>query len=108
VWQPAVADSLPRVADSLADTGPNGLEIWFTLSRPAQSPSGEWCVERGLEIRSQARRIQVPLLYTREAPTILNDSMMRAVLSTNCHTVASYRVDLRTGQPVRVPADSAR
>ena len=87
--------------DSLATSTRSGVEIWFTLSRPARSKQGESCVERGLEIRRQGRRLPVPLLYTGEAPTVINDSTMRAMLWTNCRPVTAYRVDLRTGRPVR-------
>jgi hypothetical protein len=106
--QPAIADARRTVADSLAGTGPNGLEIWFTLSRSAQSPAGDSCIERGLEIRRAGRRIHVPLLYTREPPIVLDDSTMRAVLSTNCRAVDRYRVDLRSGQPVRLQGAGTR
>jgi hypothetical protein len=89
--------------ESLATTGPAGVEIWFTLSRPARSSGGQSCLERGLEIRRDGRRLPVPLLYTGEAPTLLNDSTMRAILWTNCRPVTPYRVDLRTGRPIREP-----
>jgi hypothetical protein len=87
--------------ESLATTAPAGVEIWFTLSRPARSSRGRSCLERGLEIRREGRRLPVPLLYTGEAPTLLNDSTMRAILWTHCRPVTPYRVDLRTGRPVR-------
>ena len=87
--------------DSLATSTRSGVQIWFTLSRPARSEQGESCVERGLEIRRQGRRLPVPLLYTGEAPTVINDSTMRAMLWTNCRPVTAYRVDLRTGRPMR-------
>ena len=87
--------------ESLATSTRSGVEIWFTLSRPARSDEGKSCVERGLEIRRQGRRFPVPLLYTGEAPTVVNDSTMRAMLWTNCRPVTAYRVDLRTGRPVR-------
>jgi hypothetical protein len=89
--------------DSLALRRADGLEIWFTLSRPARSPRGQPCRERGLEIRHGGRRAPVPLLYTGETPTLLNDSTMRAVLWTDCQPTAVYRVNLRSGQPVREP-----
>src|SRR5919107_912743 len=89
-----------KPADSLALSGPAGLEIWFTLTRSARSGTGATCVERGLQIRQGERRIQVPLLYTGEPPALLNDSTMRAVLWTDCHPVTPYLVDLRTGRPV--------
>jgi len=91
-----------KPADSLAASAP-GLEIWFTLTRPARSAAGASCVERGLEIRRAERRIPVPLLYTGEPPSILNDSTMRAVLWTDCHRQKAYLVDLRTGRPVPEP-----
>jgi hypothetical protein len=87
--------------ESLAITTPSGVGIWFTLSRPARSSEGQSCVERGLEIRRDGRRLPVPLLYTGEAPTLVNDSTMRAMLWTHCRPVTPYRVDLRTGRPVR-------
>jgi hypothetical protein len=97
---PAATSVDERAGDSLALTGPNGLQVWFTLSRSARSADGAPCVERGLEIRGSGRRVQVPLLYTGETPTLLNDSTMRAMLWTDCRPVSPYRVDLRTGQPV--------
>jgi hypothetical protein len=89
-----------KPADSLALSGPAGLEIWFTLTRSARSGAGAPCVERGLQIRDRGRRIQVPLLYTGEPPALLNDSTMRAILWTDCHPMTPYLVDLRTGRPV--------
>jgi hypothetical protein len=100
-----MASALP-VADSLALNGPGGLDIFFSLARPARSLEGQSCIERGLEIRRDGQRIRVPLLYTREAPTLLNDSTARAILWTNCRAVAPYRINLRTGQPVREPGDN--
>jgi hypothetical protein len=79
----------------------DGQEVWFTLARTGRAPDGTTCVERGLEIRTGAKRLPVPLLYTREAPVLLNDSTMRAVLWTNCKPGEAYRVDLRNGRPVR-------
>ncbi len=102
--RPQAADRGGVVAEteeSLATTGPAGVEIWFTLSRPARSSGGRPCLERGLEIRREGRRLPVPLLYTGEAPTLLDDSTVRAILWTQCRPVAPYRVDLRTGRPVR-------
>lgn len=87
--------------DSLVITGATGLEIWFTLARTATAAGGGRCVERGLEIRREGRRIQVPLLYTGEVPVLLNDSTMRAMLWTNCRPTDVYLVNLRSGQPVR-------
>ena len=96
------ADSVANLSptDSLVLTTPAGVEIWFTLARSATGAAGR-CVERGLEIRQGGRRVQVPLLYTGTAPVLLNDSTMRATLWTHCAPGDAYRVDLRSGQPVR-------
>jgi hypothetical protein len=91
--------SLP--ADSLALTTAKGTSVWFTLARSATRPDGRKCVERGIEIRSPGRPIAVPLLYTGEPLELLNDSTLRARLWTNCTPGNLYRVDLRTGRPVR-------
>jgi hypothetical protein len=58
-------------------------------------------VERSLEIRGPAGRRIVPLLYTLDTPSVLDDSTIRARLFTNCRPGPTYRVDLRTGLPVR-------
>jgi hypothetical protein len=86
--------------ESLVLTTPIGMEVWFTLVRPATGPSGEQCVERGLEIRSQGKRTKVPLLYTGVPPELVNDTMMRAMLWKDCTPGVPYLVNLRTGQPV--------
>jgi hypothetical protein len=90
-------------SDSLVLATGAGVEVWYGLSRSARGPDGSPCVERGLEIRRGERRIQVPLLYTGETPTLLNDSTMRAVLWTNCRPGDVYVVDLTNGRPVRRP-----
>ncbi|HEX2451596.1 MAG TPA: hypothetical protein VHJ69_10655 [Gemmatimonadales bacterium] len=58
-------------------------------------------MERSLEIRGPAGRRIVPLLYTLDTPSVLDDSTIRARLFTNCRPGPTYRVDLRTGLPVR-------
>lgn len=58
-------------------------------------------MERGLEIRDGTRRTPVPLLYTRDVPRVVNDSTVSARLWTACMPGPEYRVNLRTGQPVR-------
>jgi hypothetical protein len=100
--KPARASSQPK--DSLATVSGSGSEVWFTLSRTGRALDSTTCVERGLEIRTREKRTPVPLLYTREAPVLLNDSTIRAVLWTNCKPGDAYLVDLRTGRPVREPA----
>lgn len=89
-------------ADSLLLTTRQGVEIWSSLSRSSRGATGE-CFERGLQIRRGGQRIQVPLLYTGETPTLLNDSTMRAVLWTNCRPGVTYRVDLASGRPTPEP-----
>ena len=98
---PRETAQLSRPADSLILTTTKGTSVWFTLARSATGPDGRKCVERGIEIRSPGRRSAVPLLYTAEPPELLNDSTLRARLWTNCTPGDLYRVDLRTGRPVR-------
>ena len=90
-----------KASDSLVLSGPDGVEVWYTLLRQGRRPDGSGCTERGLEIRHKDRRTPVPLLYTGERPTLLNDSTMRAVLWTNCRGGDVYLVNLKTGRPVR-------
>lgn len=88
-------------ADSLVLRTARGVEIWLTLARDGRDSSGAACVERGLEIRDGTRRTPVPLLYTRDRPRLVNDSTISARLWTHCTAGPEYRVNLRTGQPVR-------
>ena len=104
--KPVTISSEPQ--DSLAMVVANGQEVWFTLARTGRAPDGTTCVERGLEIRARAKRIAIPLLYTREAPVLLNDSTIRAVLWTNCRPGDVYRINLRNGRPVREPGRGSR
>jgi hypothetical protein len=103
--RPATADSIAavQVTDSLVLTSTTGVEIWFTLARAATGVDGKRCVERGLELRQGARRVQVPLLYTGSPPVLIDDTTMRAILWTHCRPGDPYRVNLRSGQPVREP-----
>jgi hypothetical protein len=94
------AGSSIQQTDSVVLSSPSGTEVGFSLTRSSRSADGTPCTERGLVIRREGSRIQVPLLYTGEAPTLLNDSTMRAVLWNNCRPSTAYRVDLRTGRPV--------
>jgi hypothetical protein len=100
--KPAGISSEPQ--DSLAMASPGGEQVWFTLARTGRAPDGKTCIERGLEIRGGEKPIPIPLLYTAEAPVLLNDSTIRAVLWTDCQPGDAYRVDLRNGRPVREPA----
>jgi hypothetical protein len=88
-------------SDSLVLATSRGVEVWYSFARASRAADGSPCLERGLEIRRDGRRMQVPLLYTGEAPTLLNDSTMRAILWTNCRPGSVYLVDLRNGRPVR-------
>lgn len=87
-------------ADSLVATAPGGAEIWFTLAR-TDSGDGGPCVDRGIEIRRGGTRLPVPLLYTGTVPELVDDTTIRARLSTHCRPGDAYLVDLRTGRPVR-------
>ncbi len=78
------------------------IEVWFTDAREERSATGESCLERALEIREGAERRQVPLLYSREAPTPIDDTTMRAVLYRRCEPAAAYRVDYATASPRRI------
>lgn len=89
-------------ADSLALSLPNGVEIWFTASRRATSATGEPCIERVMEIRDGATRRLIPLLYTGAPPRRIDDSTIEAEIWLDCRPGNVYRVDVRTGQPVRV------
>lgn len=101
--KPVARNSVPEVPanDSLVLTSTAGPEVWFTLARTGTAADGRQCVERGLEIRHDGRRVQVPLLYTGSPPVLLNDSTVRAMLWTHCAPGHSYLVNLRSGYPVR-------
>lgn len=107
---PVTADSAGRVPppDSRALAAAGGAEIWYTLARASTGADGKDCVERGLEIRHGGKRVPVPLLYTGSPPVLVNDSTMRATLWTHCAPGDTYRVDLRTGRPVRERSGTAR
>jgi hypothetical protein len=97
----AVSDA-PRPADSLLLTTPAGIQVWFAAARMAQDSGGTRCIERVMEIRSEGRVTPIPLLYTGTPPRLVNDSTIEATIWLNCRPGNVYRVDLRTGQPVRV------
>jgi hypothetical protein len=88
-------------ADSLVATAPGGAEVWFTLAREGRAADGTTCVDRALQIRRGDTLVKVPLLYTRTAPEIVDDTTMRARLSTDCTPGDAYLVDLRSGHPRR-------
>ncbi len=101
---PPLPDTPPASAAPAAElalTAPGGVEVWFGDARESRDSSGTPCVERTLEIRGPNGRRIVPLLYTLDTPKVLDDSTIRARLFTDCRPGPTYRVDLRTGRPVR-------
>ena len=88
-------------APELALTTPSGAEVWFGDARESRDSAGATCIERTLEIRVAGSRRIVPLLYTLDTPTVLDDSTIRARLFTDCRAGPAYRVNLRSGLPVR-------
>lgn len=97
------AETVARQADSLVLVAPRGITVWFTDVREAVGPDGVPCLERALEIRTDTSRLKVPLLYSREAPTALEDTTMRAVLSKSCESAGAYRVDYAFARPRPLP-----
>ena len=97
----AAANAPTAPADSLVLRLPSGTEVWYTLAREERDTAGATCLERILEIRTQSRKIPVPLLYTRDAPRVINDSTVSARIWNRCTPGDEYRINLRTGQPVR-------
>ena len=95
------ATSVPA-ADSLVLTAGPGVEVWFTDSREEKDTTGAPCVERVMEVRRAGRRIAVPLLYTGEAPRLVDDSTIEAAIWLHCRPGNVYRVNLATGYPTRV------
>lgn len=84
---------------ALASRPVPGVEIWFMEGRPAHDSTGFECVERTLEIRDSTGTRRVPLLYTLDAPTRLDDSSVRAQVFLHCQPGQAYRINLRTGLP---------
>jgi len=94
---PAAAAEGPAMA--LASRPLPGVEIWFMQGRPGRDSTGFECFERTLEIRDSAGRRPVPLLYTLDAPTRLDDSSVQAQVFLNCQPGQRYRINIRTGLP---------
>jgi hypothetical protein len=99
----AYAGAAPLV-DSLVLRVPGGATVWLTEGRPAVSSTGENCIERSLEIRRDAVRLKVPLLYTVSVPVLIDDTTMRAELAEHCRPARSYRVNLKTARPFPMEA----
>ncbi len=83
-----------RVSDSVS--------VWFASARADTAPDGTTCLERVMEIRTNDRTVPIPLLYTGEIPTITSDSTIDVHIWRHCIPADRYRVNLRSGQPVRV------
>lgn len=103
----AAADStgsaaFPTVPDSLVLTAPGGVEVWFSGARVGTDSTGATCVERGLVLVRNGARTLVPLLMTGAAPTLVNDSTLRARIWLHCRPGNTYDVNLRTGHPTRI------
>jgi len=93
----------PAAADSLVLTAPGGVTVWLTEGRRGNDSTGTSCFERTIEVRRDSVRLKVPLLYTLSAPTLLDDSTIRAELSLDCRPGAGYRVGFRDGMPHKIP-----
>lgn len=113
VWLPSIAcqeekappPSVPAAtapADELALQVSDSVAIWFTSARTDSAADGTVCQERVMEIRRPGRSIPIPLLYTSEAPTVTSDSTIEVHVWLHCAPADLYRVNLRTGQPIRV------
>ena len=100
--QPSQPSQPSPPSDSLVLEAPGGITVWFTQSRVAKDSTGAECHERALEVRQDTTRRGVGLLYTREAPTVLDKDAMRAVLYNNCVAGPAYRVDFATLSPRRI------
>jgi len=98
----AASVAFPVLPDSLVLTTPGGDSVWYTGARAATDSLGAACVERGLVIVRGGARTLVPLLMTGGAPTLLNDTTIRARLWRDCRPGDSYDVNVRTGTPSRV------
>jgi hypothetical protein len=100
---PPPATTVPGApaADSLILTLGGGAEVWFTGSRTGRDRFAVACVERVLEIRDGSGRRTVPLLYVRQAPVAIDDTLFRATLSRDCSPAGDYRVNANDGQPNR-------
>ena len=100
------AAQLPRsleLPDSLLFRLASGDEVWWTLARESADSAGATCVERGLEVRRDATRVGVPLLYSADVPEVVDDTTLQVRLWTDCMPGRMYRVNVRTGQPTAVP-----
>jgi hypothetical protein len=96
----STSTSVVALQDSKVLRMNDGAEIWLAAGRTDTSATGEICTERLFELRREGKSIPVPLLYSMGAPTIVNDTTVRAALYRHCVPSAWYLVSTRTGQPV--------
>lgn len=87
--------------DSMVLSVDDSTSVWLAEAREATDSTGATCLERVIEIRRDTVNRRVPLLYTAEAPVLLDDTTLSAVLYRDCRPTLTYRVDLRTGYPTR-------
>lgn len=102
-----VARPGPASSDSLVLRARDGSEVWLVAGRAGTATGGATCHERLIEIRRDGARIPVPLLYSGGAPVLVDDSTIEVALWLHCVPGDTYRVDLRTGQPVKHRAAGA-
>lgn len=98
---PADTVAAATAPDSLVLSVDDRTTVWLAEAREATDSAGEPCLERVIEIRRDTTIRRVPLLYTAEAPILLDDTTLSAVLYRDCRPTLTYRVDLRTGYPTR-------
>jgi hypothetical protein len=95
--------SAPRTPEAtLALRINDSVSVWYAGSRADTSAAGKPCVERVMEIRNRDQVIPVPLLYTGEVPVLMRGYGMRVHLWRHCAPTDLYRVNLQTGQPLKV------
>ena len=99
---PSASPIYPTLPDSLALRAPGGVEVYFSGARVGTDSVGAACVERGLVLVHDTTRTLVPLLMTGAAPTLVNDSTIRARIWLHCRPGNTYDVNLRTGAPTRI------
>lgn len=100
--QPPSLPEAPAPADSLVLTAADSTEVWLVAGRFGVAPDSSTCHERLIEIRRDGRRTPVPLLYTGDVPRLESDSTITTRLWLRCTPGPLHRVNLRTGQPVRL------
>ncbi len=99
---PEVARTPPPPADTLVLQLPHGNNVWLAEGRISRDSAGGQCFERSVEIRRDSVKLKVPLLFTAEVPTRVNDSTFQARLYQNCTLFATYKVGVRDGMPHKV------